>query len=241
MSNKITTFKLIWLKIVVNFLRYTYGVFFYLSRKLTFKGRDIFKEIKPPYLIVGNHVTENDPQVLSYGCPYPVHWVAGNAIFRTLSGRFVMKLLQSISKTKNMSDIETIKIMREYVNRNEVVGLFPEGTQNWDGLTCPIFPSTAKLFKFLKVPVIAAVSKGAFLSFPRWSWKRKQTRITVEYSLLFTPQQIKEKSPDELYLEMVRALKHDEYAYQKRVKSPIKSNRRAENLELVLYTCPDLQ
>jgi 1-acyl-sn-glycerol-3-phosphate acyltransferase len=164
--------------------------------------------------------------------------VAADANFRNPMMARLLKLIGTIPKTKNMSDLDTVKLIHASVMNNEVVGVFGEGQQTWTGKTMPLIPATIKLIHFLKIPVVSIVTKGGFLSRPRWSYRTNRTRITVSYNLLFTSEEIKKTSVRELENKLVNALAFDEYEYQKTALVPVNGNRRAECLEILGFTCP---
>jgi 1-acyl-sn-glycerol-3-phosphate acyltransferase len=118
------------------------------------------------------------------------------------------------------------------------IGIFPEGEQNWDGRTRDFVPATAKLVRFLKIPVIVPIFKGGFLTKPRWSWQSRRCRIEVHYKRIIDAEEIKTIKLSEIESRISRALNHDDYEWQKENMVPIRSNKRAEHLELVHYLCP---
>jgi 1-acyl-sn-glycerol-3-phosphate acyltransferase len=129
----------------------------------------------------------------------------------------------------------TVEVIRK---RGGVVGIFPEGQQTWDGTTLPLVPSTAKLLKLLKVPVLAAVIRGGYSSLPRWTGARRRGRVEVEFKLLFSPEELKALKTDEVRARLEAALDHDEAAWQEKTRVPFIALRRAEHVELGLFMCP---
>ena len=75
--------------------------------------------------------------------------------------RWLLKLVGTIPKAKVIPDIETVNDIVQVVRRQKgIIGLFPEGAQSWNGSTLPLVPSTAKLLKLLKVPVVQVLIRG---------------------------------------------------------------------------------
>ncbi|HTX74425.1 MAG TPA: 1-acyl-sn-glycerol-3-phosphate acyltransferase [Rectinemataceae bacterium] len=195
--------------------------------------------LRPPYILVSNHVNLLDPFILGSLVREPVYWITSDGNMRSRIMRVLLRLVGSIPKAKAIPDIETVnwtvRVIRE---RRGVVGVFPEGQQTWDGSTLPLIPSTAKLLKLLKVPVVGTVIRGGFLSLPRWSWARRRGRIDVEFRLLFTPEQLRALSVDELQKQLEGGLQHDECAWEERERVAYQALRKAEHLELALFMCP---
>lgn len=220
------------------FLRLTLGVFLRVFFNIKFENRRLFKTLKPPFLVLPNHVNLYDPFLVNCGVPWPIYWVAADANFRDPFLGKILRLIGTIPKTKNMSDLETVKIIHRYARNGEVVGVFGEGQQTWTGRTLPMIVATAKLAQFLKIPVVTVVTKGGFLARPRWSYTTNRSRITITYTLLLTPEQLKTIPLEDLERKLADALDYDEYAHQRQVLYPVNGNRRAECLEILGFTCP---
>jgi len=202
---------------------------------------DILTNLEPPYLLVGNHVMNYDPLIISANQKHLIHWVANDAVFRHPLMRRIFLLFQTIPKTKGMSDLETVKIMHRKVREGGVVAVFPEGQTCWDGQTKPLMPATAKLVKLLKVPVVGIINKGGYMTQPRWVWMKdmRKSRIILESKLLFTQQEVQSLSVEEISLKLDEGLLHDDMKFQKEQRVKLQSSKRAETLELFTYLCPE--
>lgn len=221
-------------------LRHTYGAFITSRYKARAIGLEVFDTVKPPFILVGNHSTLLDPFITNYFVPYPVHWVSSDGNMRSAIMRFLLiKLVGSIPKSKAIPDIETVNWIVEFIRkRKSVVGFYPEGQSTWDGSSLPSLVSTAKLVKLLKAPVICAVSRGAYMTKPRWAYTRRDGEMQIEYSQLLTPQRIKELSVEEIDTILNAAIQHDDPAWAQRQGLEFQDPKRAECLELALYACP---
>ncbi len=197
------------------------------------------RKLKSPYLILGNHVGFWDPFVAGNFLPRFIRYVASDVAFRSPVFRFFLTRLGSIPKKKNVRDTKVIRDIIAVIRQGDNVGIFPEAVRNWAGSSFPIDPSIIKLIRLLKVPVVVPVLKGMNLFNPRWSVKMRHTRVLIEYKLLFTVNQVKELSEDELYEQLSRALSHDEVGYQRKAMVPIRSSKKAEYISHALYICPE--
>ncbi|MFA6366817.1 MAG: lysophospholipid acyltransferase family protein, partial [Candidatus Hydrogenedentales bacterium] len=177
-------------------LRYTLGSFIAGTYNAHAIGREIFDTVKPPFILVGNHSCNMDPFLTNFFVPHPVHWVTSDGNLRSPLMRFLLiKLVGSIPKSKAIPDIETVNWIVEFIRkRKSVVGFYPEGQATWDGTSLPSLVSTAKLVKLLKVPVICAVSRGAFMTKPRWSYGKRKGEMEIEFTQLLDPLSIKQLS-----------------------------------------------
>ena len=220
-------------------LKLTFGAWLLRAYRVEAKGLEIFKTLKPPYALVGNHVTTRDVFFLSTFVPEPVWWVATDAHLRTTALRALLGLVGTIPKSKVIPDFVTVDTIVKVVRkRSGVVGFFPEGQQCWDGRTLPLYHSSAKLFKLLKVPVVVAKIRGGWASLPRWTWKRRQGGISIEFSRLLEPEDLAAMDADEIERALADGLRHDEIAWLESSGRRYLSRRRAERLELALFMCP---
>lgn len=196
------------------------------------------RDLKPPFVVIGNHTNNWDPFILSCKISEPIHFVTSVEQFRSRTMRFLLGLAGCIPKTKAMSDATTVKSIFHVRNRGDVVGIFPEGKRCWDGKTEEILYPTAKVLKSLGVPVVAFQVNGAYLSHPRWAVTSRKGKIQINYGILFTPEQLKTLSADEIYEKMCAALRTNEYSWQEERMIPFVGKRLAERLERVLFLCP---
>jgi 1-acyl-sn-glycerol-3-phosphate acyltransferase len=213
----------------------------YLRLRFNLHGRNlhIFKELKPPYLILANHVGYWDPFMVSSVLPDPVHWVAADQTFRSVLQGYLLQFVGAIPKTKGVSDFETIRSVLRIREAGGVIGLFPEGQRTWDGVTLPLLPATAKLVKLLRVPVVVAKFKGAYFGHPRWARRPRCGKIVVAFHRAMEPADLRSLSPTAIHQRLQSLLEHDDYQYQSRRMRPYRDPRRAEYIENVLIYCPE--
>lgn len=220
-------------------IRATYCLWLHLFFRVEAMNGQTAKALKPPFILVSNHVTVLDPFILSTFLREPVYWITSDGNMRSSLMRALLRLVGSIPKSKSIPDIETVNWTVEIIRRRGgVVGIFPEGQQTWDGTTLPLVPSTAKLLKLLRVPVLAAVIKGGYSSLPRWTNARRRGRMEVEFKLAFAPEELKLMGTDAILSRLEAALAHDETAWEEKARVPFEALRRAEHVELGLFMCP---
>ena len=202
-----------------------------------FKNLGVLYTTRPPYLMLPNHVNQWDPFFLSFAAPTPIRWLASDAAFRG-DLKWMLSAFGAIPKVKGQSDMISLQHLKNALEMREVGGIFPEGNQNWDGRTGPLIAATAKLVRFMKVPVIVPVFKGGYLTKPRWAWKKRRCRIEIYFRRIIDSKEIKTLKLSEIERRIEEALRHDEYEWQAEKKVPIRSERRAESLELAHWACP---
>ena len=79
-----------------------------------------------------NHTNHWDPFILSWITPHPIRWVASDAALRD-AFRKMLLAVGVIPKVKEQSDMITVQELRKSMAQKTIAGIFPEGTQNWDG------------------------------------------------------------------------------------------------------------
>ncbi|MBP7176575.1 MAG: 1-acyl-sn-glycerol-3-phosphate acyltransferase [Thermoclostridium sp.] len=220
-----------------NLLRNTFGNYLLKRFHVRIYNEQI-RDVKPPYIIISNHVGTWDPFILSMGVPDPVYFVISDAHFRHFWLRQVFKLVGGIPKAKQIADSTTIRAILSVIKNNGVIGLYPEGARNWDLKNIEVIYPTAKLIKSLKVPVVATAMEGAGLTKPRWARSSRSGHINLNYSLLLTPEQIKEMSVDEIYQKVVDGIHVNEYHWQEKNRVLFKGKNLAEYLDMFLVVCP---
>jgi 1-acyl-sn-glycerol-3-phosphate acyltransferase len=213
-------------------------VFEWLFR-LEAENSELFRTLKPPFVVMPNHQSAIDPFFVNVFVPAPIHYVVSDSNFRSRLLSFGLGLVGSIPKTKAVSDLETVKNIVKIKAKRGVIGVYPEGQNTWDGATLPLIPATAKMLKSLKVPVVVAKVQGAFLSMPRWARRLRRGRVRITYFLGFSVDDLKRLSTEEISEKLVEHLAHNEFAFQRKENWKFRSKHRAEYLEIVLFNCPE--
>jgi len=220
-------------------LKATYEQFLKYKYNVHVQNRELLKQLKPPFILVPNHVALLDPPIVNIFIHHRIHFVMADANLRTRFTRWVfIKLAAVIPKTKATSDSTTVRQLIKFARAKHVLCVFPEGRASWDGLTHDIFFSTAKLLKALKIPVVVPLIHGGYLSQPRWSPHMRRGKIIIDYQKLFDGPECADMSAEDIFEELTKKLYHNDYEFQKRTGILYKSKRGAEYLERLLFICP---
>ncbi|MGG6311427.1 lysophospholipid acyltransferase family protein [Paenibacillus macerans] len=194
--------------------------------------------LKPPYLILANHVTNWDPLYLNCYVDEPISFVTGASLFRNPLLAKVLHYTGAIPKTKYKNDTRTIRGMMKAKKHGRVIGLFPEGNRNWDGTTEPLIFSTAKLVKMLDIPVVIATISGGHLSSPRWADSHRRGMIRLSLVKKWDAGAFADISPETIHRMLTDALAHDEMEWQARTGAAYIGKAPAHYLERLLFICP---
>ena len=208
--------------------------------RVRYRNVRILYSMGGPYAMLPNHTNQWDPFIISWVTPRPVRWVASDSAFRD-AFKYLLLAAGIIPKVKEQSDMVTLQYLREAKAQGNSAGIFPEGAQTWDGRMLELIPATAKLIRFMKVPVVVPIIKGGFLTKPRYAWESRRSRIEVEFKKVIDRDEIRDMKLSEIEKRIREALDHDEYAWQKQTRIPLESENRAEHLEVAHYICPSCE
>lgn len=212
---------------------------FYLKQRFNIHvGENPLENLKEPYLLLGHHVTVEDPIISNAYSNRLIRYIAGDANQDSWLKKVLLAMMESIPFAKNRGDAKSIRSMLRHIKAGHPIGLYPEGGRNWDGTTDNLVPSTAKLIKLLKVPVYAAFLKGGYLSRPRWATYPRRGKLVLEFRQLFDKETVAGKTHDELYTLLVEKLNYNEFAWQDKHRIIFKGRNLAEHIERLLYLCP---
>lgn len=117
--------------------------------------------------------------------------------------------------------------------------MFPEAGYSLDGRATVLPDSLGKCLKFLKVPVVTVITDGAFARQPLYNNLRKRkVPVTAKMEYILSPDDIKEKSVEELNAIVREKFGFDNFKIQQEKGLIIDDPNRAEGLHRVLYKCP---
>lgn len=199
----------------------------------------VINRSRGPAVLLSNHSAVFDPQAMGVFVTRPIHFVVSDSQLRSKIVSFLLGLTGAIPKTKAVSDLDTVKQIITVKRNGGVIGIFPEGQSSWDGHPLTIVPATGKLIQSLKIPVYVGLIKGAYLSWPRWGAKPRRGRVRVEFQKLFSPEDLRTLSTEEVNQRIVVALTTDPVAFAQEEHIFYSGRRGAEYLERVLFICPN--
>lgn len=198
------------------------------------------KDLKPPYLVMANHNADLDPVLVALTFPKQMYIVASEHIYRR---GFVSKLLkwafEPIAKIKGSSDTLTVMKMIRCLRSGKNVLIFPEGNRSFHGVTGPINDATGKLVKASAATLVTYKLTGGYLTNPRWGYGIRKGKMRGEIVKIYSPEQIKEMSTEEVTDIIRKDLYEDAYERQKEWNIAYKGKDRALGLEGSYCVCPD--
>ena len=214
-----------------------------LSAPDVIKHRTIIRKtgvegLKPPYLLLCNHNAFLDFKVATKAIyPHRANYVV--AIDGFIGREKLLRDVGCICKRKFTQDLTLIRQLKQVVTNGDAAVIYPEARYSLCGTTAVLPASLGKLCRLLGVPVATLICHGHHVNSPFWNLHDRGVAPTeAEMTLLFTPEQLKNASPEEINEAIVNAFQYDDFAWQleKGVRTPYK--KRAEGLHRVLYQCP---
>ena len=208
--------------------------FSYTTERMELVGK------KEPCLILMNHSSFTDMK-LAFGIFYPRRMGIVTSV-DAMSG-FLGKLMRFLGCTpthKYVPDFSLIKDIKYMLKENKTsVLMYPEAGYSFDGTTTTLPRNLGTLLKKLDVPVVTVITQGAFHRDPLYNMLQiRDVKVSAHVKCIATPEEIKEKSVEELDKLIDEAFSFDNFAYQRDNKISIKEPFRADGLHRILYKCP---
>ena len=197
------------------------------------------QSMKPPFIVLGNHPSSLDPFIIAAAMyPHRINFLGTNYYFRNQLLRPLLRLGGIIPKIQSYKDTRAVRMMNKVIARGGILGICPEGRRSTDGSQYAVSDSISKLVKLYKVPVVAVVSHGAYLSKPRWSAFSHRGAIEVTVKEVLSAEQIEKLSLQELKNAICSSINYNDYEWNKVRKISFKHKKIAENLHNILHQCP---
>ena len=191
-----------------------------------------------PALVVSSHISNLDflfSGVFLY--PNIVAFVGSHHFTTNKITNFFIKISHAIPKKMFCADVSTIISIMRARDAGRIIVIYPEGRLTCSGHSVQVTEGTAELVKKLGIDVYYLHQDGAYKSVPKWAGLKFRTgKVLVHGGKLFTKEEIKDLSIDEIKAGLAKAIYHDEDKLLTDVS--YRSKAPAEGLEGTLYKCP---
>jgi len=200
----------------------------------------LIDKIKGPCIAIGTHSCTMDVAFMMLALvPRPLNIICGRDVFTWKPIKPILNKAGLIPISQFEVDLSSIRLMKKAVQNGCSLSLFPEGKRSIDGRNLHyISPSLAKLFKFLDVPVVMCHNNGGYSATPRWSKSRRRGKVVQDTKLLFTQEQIRAMSVDQIFARIKKEFCYNDNLYQKERHLLIRCKKPALGLHYLLYKCP---
>ena len=144
-----------------------------------------------------------------------------------------------IPKRLYVPDMRTAVSVLRLAKQGASIMIFPEGIQSMAGSTHPINPATVPLLKKLKIPVVLCKSRGAYLNRPRFDSSYRHGPMEFSYELLFSEEDLAEKSRDELYGILLDKFRYNDFLWNQKEGNVYRGkHKNAFGIDKILFICP---
>ena len=197
-----------------------------------------------PCLILMNHSCFLDLQIAStilYPRPYNIICTSDGFVGMGGLMAWAMRTIGCVPTRKFVTDLTLVQDMVYCLkDLKSSVLMYPEASYSFDG-TCTALPrKMGVLLKKLDVPVVMIETFGAFSRNPLYNelQVRKSVPVSAKVRLLYSREDLKEKSVKELSDGLDKAFSFDQFRWQRENGIQITDGFRADGLERILYKCP---
>ncbi len=195
-----------------------------------------------PCLVLMNHSSFIDLEIVAF-LMADREWHIVTTLDGFVGKAWLMRFIGCIPTKKFINDVALVRDMRYTVkDLNASVIMYPEASYTFDGTATPLPESLGKCAKLLNVPVVMIRTEGAFLRDPLYNGLQvRKTKVSATMEYILSPEDIKEKSPEELNEIINKQFDFDNFKTQQEKGVLIKEKFRADGLHRVLYKCPHCQ
>lgn len=194
-----------------------------------------------PFLVMSNHNAELDPMLVAYSFPEPLYFVASEHIMRKGAvSDFLRWSTRIITRQKGGNASSTVRGIVRNLQEGNSVCLFPEGNRSWDGVTASVTPSTGKMARMTGAKLITYRTEGVYFANPRWSGgslRRGKTKGRIVG--VYEPEYLKTLTASAVQELIETDIHENAYERQKDVRTRFYGRKLAENLETLLFMCPN--
>lgn len=201
---------------------------------------DLAKDLPENYIVISNHATDYDMLFVAASFPRQMYFVASEHIARWgILSKLIQYVFDPIFRPKGASAAATVMDMVRKARKGDNVCLFAEGVRTWDGVTCPIVPSTGKLVKTAGCGLVTYKITGGYFVSPMWSGAGVRRGYLHGAPVnVYTPEQLQQMTAAEVQQAIEADLYENAYARQLAQPKRYKSKTPAKGLENLLYICP---
>lgn len=193
---------------------------------------------KEPFLILMNHSSFLDLKIASR-IFFPRRYTIVTSSDAFVGKRLLMRLIGCISTQKFVTDLALLRDIRYSLETLRCpVLMFPEAGYTFDGRSNLLPDTLGSFLKMMKVPVVTVMTKGVFLEQPLYNGLRhRRVKTSAEVRYLLSPEEIAEKSAEELNEILRQVYSFDGFAWQRENRVRITEQTRAEGLNRILFRC----
>lgn len=195
---------------------------------------------KGPWLVLMNHSSFLDFEIATKILwPRPFNIVATSDGF--VGRKWFMKSMGCIPTCKFIPDPHLISDITYALKTNHCnLLMYPEASYSFNGTTAPLPPGFSRLLKILDVPVVMITAYGSFTRDPLYNnLQNRKVRASAKVECLLTPDEIRQKSLEQLDGIVNKAFSLDYFRWQFENRVATSEPFRADGLDRILFRCTE--
>ena len=168
------------------------------------------------------------------------HFIVARLYFYNTCLGWLLRTVGAFPKSMFATDLENAKNCLTVLREQQILAMMPEARLSTTGRFEDIQESTYSFIKKSGVNVYTIRINGNYFADPKWGKGfRRGSLVEAELDLLYTAEQVKALSLEELKQGIEQRLDYDEFEWlEQRPRVRYRSHRMAEGLENILTTCP---
>ncbi len=201
---------------------------------------DTERKIKEqPYLVFANHSDAIDPAYIIKTMRRYVRFVMSDHVMRMgIVGKIYNFLDAPIIFEREKGTDILYKSIVDNIKAGVNVAMYPEGAMTSTGETGFISKRNATLVKECDCTFVTYRAYGGYLKKPRWAKNGRKGPIFGEVVNVYSKEQIRSMSEEELYKHIIEDLYANIYDEQRKNPHKYIGEDPAEHAEIILYGCP---
>ncbi len=213
----------------------------WLVSVLIFRRKFLRNELRGqdgPYVVIANHQAALDIVNLNGATSKPLNFVISQSFFSTLPFQGLLQKMGLIPKQQFQTTVGDLKKMKSVIDHGDRLVIYPAGLMCEDGLSTPIPGATYKFIKWMDADIYVARTQGTYFVSPKWSKGFRPGRTYMDIYRLFTREELKTLSVQQVQARADAALLYDAYREQEQLRVRYAKGSNIRGLEHVLYRCP---
>ena len=202
--------------------------------------KSVSKDLKPPFLVLCNHVSFLDFKVLTAALfPKRANYIVAIDGFVGPGREWLLRNAGGVCKRKFTNDVVLVRQLMRIIKNGDIAVIYPEARYSLCGTGAILPESLGKTAKLLKVPIVSLITKGHHIDSPVWNLRKRKVRTEADMKTIATAEEILTLSVNEINERIEKEFKYDDFAWQRENRVAVKQSWRAEGLHKVLYQCPN--
>lgn len=197
------------------------------------------KNRKEPILFLCNHPSKID---YIYFClainPHRPQIIVNRYFYHNNLFRPLLRRAGCIPKKQFQPDVYAMREILKAAKKGRDIAIWPEGMNSYHGACMPILPGIDKLIKKLGMPVVNVKVCGSYLSHGKIRKTKAKGRIELTIENLFSADELKEMSSEEIGQKLSAALDYNDFEWAKENQVEFKADDLSERMDKILYICP---